>query len=383
MKQETKEKIKMLLKREIIASLAFFSNIEKKIIFESYGGKQYSDNPRAISEKMHTLFPGFKQLWVLVKDWEGDIPDYVEVCRKGTFAYWYALATCFAFVRNEAMLNDFYKRKGQLYIQTWHGDRGIKKILYDSLKARGIEIKDNIYCDSELTDLFVIGSDYAAERIKSAFRYHGAVIKTGCPRNDCLIFPHKFDEVLQSLGVDKRKKILLYAPTLRRNRRVVQTTLDIDETLQHLSARGGEWVCLVRAHPKSLGVDVGNFNHIIDVSKYPDMADLLMVADFLITDYSSCAGDFLLRKKPLILAQFDLEQYMEEDRTFHVDINKTGYLIARTQDELNHFIDTMSDEQFAENCEKVLAYFGTHETGRASEDVCRWIEQHYEAMYKE
>ena len=164
---------------------------------------------------------------------------------------------------------------------------------------------------------------------------------------------------------------------------MVQTTLDIDETLQHLNDRGGEWICLVRAHPKSLGVDVGSCNNIIDVSNYPDMADLLMVADFLITDYSSCSGDFILRKKPLILAQFDLEQYMEEDRNFHIDVNKTGYLIARTQDELNHFIDTMSDEQFAENCEKVLAYFGTHETGRASEDVCRWIEQHYEAMYKE
>jgi len=99
-----------------------------------------------------------------------------------------------------------------------------------------------------------------------------------------------------------------------------------------------------------------------------------MAADMLITDYSSCAGDFILRKKPLVLAQFDLEQYMEEDRTFHVDIRETGFLIAHEQAELNAFLENMTDEQFAKNCEKIMEYFGTCETGHAAEDVCRWID---------
>ena len=89
-----------------------------------------------------------------------------------------------------------------------------------------------------------------------------------------------------------------------------------------------------------------------------------------------------MRRKPLILAQFDLEQYMEEDRTFHVDINEIGYLIATTQEELNSYIDTLSDKDFAENCQKVLDYFGTCETGHSAEDVCRLIDEFYKSNHK-
>lgn len=362
---------------------AKFKHVKKMITFESYSGRQYSDNPRFISEKMHELFPDYKLVWGFQR--ETDIPslhlpDYITAYPIDSWKYRQERASSFAFVRNEAMTGDLYKNKGQLYIQTWHGDRGFKKILYDSLEARGVDAQSFAYRDQKLTDLFVIGSDYAERRIKTAFRYNGETLKTGCPRNDCLVKPEKTSAALDNIGIPKGKKVLLYAPTLRRNRKIVHATVDIDETLRHLNQRGGDWVCLVRAHPKSLGLQVDSNSSIIDVSAYPDMADLLMIADCLITDYSSCAGDYVLRHKPLFLAQFDLEQYMEEDRTFYVDINEIGYLIAKTQEELNSFIDTMSDDEFADNCQKVLDYFGACETGHAAEDVCRWIDRHFQSM---
>ena len=359
--------------------LSSFRKIEKKVVFDSFKGKQYSDNPRAISEKMHELFPDYKIVWGLsAADGKADfIPDYVKVCDITSMQFRKERASAVAYIRNEAMTEDMHKRKGQLYIQTWHGDRGIKKILYDAWKDGK---RPTRVMDSELTDLFVLGSDYAEKRIKTAFRYTGRVIKTGCPRNDCLINPVNVDAVKKSIGIDPEKKLLLYAPTLRKKSKVVQATLDIDQTLKHLNERGGEWVCLVRAHPKSLGVHVESDSGIIDVSRYPDMSDLLMIADFLITDYSSCAGDFILTEKPLVLAQFDLEQYMEEDRTFHVDINRTGFLIAKSQDELNALIDQKPDEEFAQNCRSVMSFFGTHETGHSAEDVCRLIDEHYHSL---
>lgn len=373
---------KVIVKRKYNHTLNFMAShithIEKKIAFESFNGRQYSDNPRAISERMHELYPDYCLVWGIQSDTTKaaslNIPEYVKVYPMESWEYKLQRASAFALVRNEAMPGYYYKRKGQVFIQTWHGDRGIKRIQYDAHEASDKTFSN---ADSKLTDLFVVGSDYAERRIKTAFRYMGKTIKTGCPRNDCLIYPRNTDVVLKKIGIEKGKKILLYAPTLRNNSKFVHAAIDINETLQHLNTRGKEWVCLVRAHPKSLGVDVGANSNTIDVSKYPDMADLLMVADFLITDYSSCAGDFVLRKKPLVLAQFDLEQFMDEDRTFYVDTNEIGYLIARTQEELNHYIDTMTDNQFVENCEKVLSYFGTCETGHAAEDVCRWINACY------
>ena len=377
-----KDKRKNIIKKNLNHVAGLFGSIEKKVTFLSFNGRHYSDNPRAISEKMHELYPEYKLVWGCMSSADrSEYPEYVEVYSANTFQYRRALATSVAFVNNEAMKEDLYKQKDQLYIQTWHGDRGIKKILYDSLEARGIDPSVTITRDQYVTDLFVVGSDYAEKRIKTAFRYNGPVLKTGCPRHDCLLAPRNGDAVRAALGVEPGKKILLYAPTLRRNDKVVEGRLDIDDTLEHLRRRGGEWVCLVRAHPKSLGLDVHAAGNMIDVSAWPDIADLLMIADFLITDYSSCAGDFILREKPVLLAQFDLEQYMEEDRNFHVNIADTGFIIARDQRELDGFIDNMTDEQFAANCRQIMAWFGTCETGHAAEDVCRLIDEHYQKTH--
>ncbi|MBR6477382.1 MAG: CDP-glycerol glycerophosphotransferase family protein, partial [Lachnospiraceae bacterium] len=207
-------------------------------------------------------------------------------------------------------------------------------------------------------------------------------IKSGCPRNDCLVNPQGVQEIKDRIGISGDQKVLLFAPTLRKSQEVVKAGVDIAGTLEHLKKRDErDWICLVRAHPKSVGIEMTSGGNVIDVSKYPDMADLLMITDCLITDYSSSAGDFILTKKPLILAQFDLEQYKSQDRDFYVDVNSIGFLIAKSQEELNGYLDRLSDEEFAENSQRVMEYFGTHETGHAAEDVCRLIDSKYRAWY--
>ena len=347
----------------------------KMIACESFKGRSYSDNPRMISEKMHEMYPDYRIVWGIngaEKYNSAILPSYVEVMELKSWKYRKARASSVAYVRNEAMTEDLVKTKGQLFIQTWHGDRGIKQILYDAWPAgkRATPVMDN-----ELTDYFVIGSDYAERRIKTAFKYSGKVIKNGCPRNDCLVDPYEGVEIRKRLGIEEHKKILLYAPTMRVGMPTVKSYLDIQDTLEHLNNRGGDWVCIVRAHPKSLGIEIQEGGDIINGSSYPDMSDLLMIADALITDYSSCAGDFILRKKPVILAQFDKNDYK---RDLCVDINEAGFLVAYTQEELDRFFDELSDGDFDDNCERVLRYFGTHETGHSAEDVCRLINEHYE-----
>lgn len=359
--------------RSIQRFLSFGRKIEKSVVFQSYGGRSYSDNPRAISEKMHELYPEYKIIWVLndPEKHQDYLPTYVKSIKLGSYEYYKTIVKSFCIVKNDAMESNLYKRKNQYFIQTWHGDRGIKKILYDSLNSKGI--KSNDYIDGKITDLFVIGSDYAERRVASAFRYHGKILKCGCPRNDKLINPIGVESVLDKLNIKKETKILLYAPTLRKNSQIVESNINILETLEHLQQNGEDWKCMVRAHPKSLGISAVCSDKIIDVSMYPDIADLLMVSDMLITDYSSCAGDFILRKKPVILAQFDLEQYTKEDRTFYVDINETGFIIAHNQNELNSIIDNWTDEMYEENANLIMQYFGIVESGNSAEQVCHTI----------
>jgi len=205
------------------------------------------------------------------------------------------------------------------------------------------------------------------------------------PRNDRLALLgeneiKKGESRKADFGLDPETKILLYAPTLRQiqGSRTEDTKLDVavdlQDTLNHLQRRGDSWVCFVRAHPKSGGLNIQCDNKVFyDMSVYPDMSDLMEEADMLITDYSSSAGDFILKKKAVILAQFDRELYRKQFRDFYFDIDESGFLIAKNQGELNHIIDTMADEDYAENCQRIMDFFGTHETGHAAEEVCRRI----------
>ena len=65
-----------------------------------------------------------------------------------------------------------------------------------------------------------------------------------------------------------------------------------------------------------------------------------------------------------------------------VDVSLKLILIARDQKEMNEMIDVMTDEQFAENCENVMNWFGTCESGHSAEDVCRWIDGKYRVRHK-
>lgn len=99
------------------------------------------------------------------------------------------------------------------------------------------------------------------------------------------------------------KNILLYAPAIRKHFTSDRYALDLLAHLDHLRARfGGEWVFLLRLHPKKRDNAVELIQprtNIVDVFRHIDMQELLTVADCLITDYSSCSFDFMLARCPV------------------------------------------------------------------------------------
>ena len=104
--------------------------LKKQVIFESFHGKQYSDNPRAVSEKLHELDSTYKIVWIFrdtSKNRYNDIPDYVKVVKKWSLPYFINLVSSCAIVTNEAFDTNIYKRDKQYFVQTWHGDRVFKK----------------------------------------------------------------------------------------------------------------------------------------------------------------------------------------------------------------------------------------------------------------
>ena len=203
--------------------------------------------------------------------------------------------------------------------------------------------------------------------------------------NDCLVNynEEQAKQIKKTIGLDVAKKIMLYAPTLRRKNQGGKgeqqiQDVDLNRTLDLLQKKmGGEWICLLRAHPTVSGLSGIEYSeNKIDVSGYEDMADLLLISDCLLTDYSSCAGDFAILNRPVLLYQSDRQQYIEEDRTFYFDIDKSPFLVAKSQDELDMIIKSLSDEQIKNNCANILKFYETVETGHSTQDIVNRIIKH-------
>lgn len=352
---------------------------EKSVFFASFRG-QYSDNPRAISECLHQMAPEVKIVWMVKPQFQQYVPDYVTIVSPTPRLALKAQARANAWVMNYVNQKHLgvYKGRDTFYIQTWHGDRGLKAIGYLSENSKS---KNFSGYDLDDCDLMVAGSDYGVKKARQGLHYNGEFIVEGMPRNDKLVNIDKYSEeaaeVRKQLGIDNNVKILLYAPTYRNEKGSQQCALDIASTLANLEANGEKWICLVRSHSLSKGFSTPDSQlptpNYKDVTSYPDMADLLLVADLLITDYSSSAGDFLLTGRPLVLAHFDIKHYEEQGRSLWVNPEEAGYLVAKNQDELNEILSHLYSYDHQAIADKINRFYGTHETGQSSEAVARRI----------
>lgn len=336
--------------------------VEKnKVYFSSFNGRLPNDNPRAICDALHEICPEARIVFrVNRQGMLEDTPDWIEKVPQRSLKGLKEMATARVLVKNTGMLQWMRKFPDQYYIQTWHGDRGFKKIRCDL----NPDSKKNLR-EAKYLDLMVSGSRFGSGVYRTAFRFEGEILECGCPRNDILIGNPKpvADAMRKTLGIEEGTKVLLYAPTFRDSTTGAKfhAPLSLDRVKSTLEkATGDKWVCLSRGHVLNLGVQS---EAQMDVSKYPDVNPLLLISDMVISDYSSLSGDFMLLGRPAVFYQPDLEAYLAE-RGLYFDPDKSPLIVARTEDAL---IDILSKPIDGEaNCREVLDFFGSYETGKAA-----------------
>ncbi len=333
-----------------------------KVAFSSFKGASFSDSPRAIAEALHEMRPDADIVFQLGE--KADAPDWVRRAAPHSLRWIGEISTARVYVDN--FNRPFYQIKfsDQKYVQTWHGDRGFKRVLYDMDPDEG-------YPDYQYMDLAVAGSDFCEKMYRTAFRYRGEVLKLGLPRNDRLVFPMSVEEARRLTGLPQNKRILLYAPTFRDSagKGMFLPPFDLAAAVRALCEGTGEdWICAARAHDRNAGI----LGADIDMTTYPDMAELMMASDMLLTDYSSCAGDFPLLGRPVIL--YHPTDHFE--RGLYFEIETSPFRIAHSEAELHELLVDEGDAR--ENAREILAFFGTHETGKSAEAVarriCAWLD---------
>lgn len=357
----------------------------KKAVFMSFNGNNYADNPRAVSEKLHETHPEWMIVWGManVEKAKKTFPDYVKIVKFGSFAWYRELATASCWIVNVLLPNGVLKRKGQRYIQTWHGDRGMKKILFDATESMEKFRKRNYFrriIEPELCDLGVVGSEYGVMQYRSAMHYEGELLRAGTPRDDCLLHltEEKRSRLREKLGLHQGKRVLLYAPTFRDHLYGAEQKvgeLDLPAVLDALECRTGYfWQGIQRGHVGARLEQRKTYDgRITDLTDYPDMADILCVTDLLITDYSSTPGDLALAGKGTLLYQEDYEQYVSDDRQLYFRMEDTPFRIAHNQRELLALIVNWSEESAAANAREILEFYKTFESGNASQALVDYI----------
>lgn len=229
-------------------------------------------------------------------------------------------------------------------------------------------------------DYLVSPSAYATNSFKSAFQYQGKVIEEGYPRND--VFYREQDawemrELKQKLEIPANKKVILYAPTFRDNQKKgKQFTMDLPIDFEVFQQQlGDEYVLLIRLHvvvSKKVKIDDEYKDTIINVSNYPDIQELMLLSDLLITDYSSVFFDYLNTDKPILFYTYDLEEYRDQLRGFYMDFEREapGPLCLTEQslyDAITHLEKTK--EQYAERYAIGKEKFCYLDDGQAAERV--------------
>ncbi|TDQ51990.1 CDP-glycerol glycerophosphotransferase family protein [Actinorugispora endophytica] len=301
--------------------------LREAVLYNSFGGKQYSDSPRAIHEELVRRGVEVEHLWT-VDDQQVAVPEGVTPVEWHSAAWYEALARSRYVVTNVGISDWFTRREGQVVVQTWHGTP-LKKIGADLLgtpKANRAYIA-NLPHRSRQWDFLVSPNTFTTPIMKNAFRCETEILESGYPRNDVFHSPDRdktAQRVRELLGIPAGKRVVLYAPTWRDDQRYARTRFKLDLQVDLAAAErelGDDHVFLFRKHPKVLdSIPGAGQGFVWDVSKYPDIADLYLIADVLITDYSSAFFDFAHSGKPMLFFTYDLEHYRDTLRGFYFDL---------------------------------------------------------------
>jgi CDP-glycerol glycerophosphotransferase len=296
------------------------------VVFDCYEGMQYSCSPRAIYEELQRRGTRLECVWV-TKDEQFAVPGDGRTVLVGSREHYRALAQAKYVFGNYGQFPWFVKREGQVYVQTWHGTP-LKKLAYDlrDMPFRRTETLDWMEREVPRWDVVISPNPFTTPIMRRAFRYEGEILESGYPRNDLLKSPDRdriAAQVRRRLGVPEDKKVVLYAPTWRddyhiaRGKRGFSLQLDLAKAREAL---GDDHVFLVRTHyliNDRTWSQMDDF--VIDVSSFPDIADLYLAADVLVTDYSSAMFDFAGTGKPMVFFTYDLERYRDHVRGFYFD----------------------------------------------------------------
>ncbi|HEY5834131.1 CDP-glycerol glycerophosphotransferase family protein [Streptomyces sp.] len=344
------------------------------VLYSSFDGRGCDDSPRAVHDELVRRGAALDHVWV-VRDRTARVPVSARSVVYGSHDWYEALARSRYVITNTHLPAWFRRRDGQRVVQTWHGT---------PVKRFGLDLEGTPCADlAHLWPQPRRGGQWSAlvspnapstAVLRRALHVHGEIAETGLPRTDPLCAEDRekvAEDVRARLGLPPDRTVVLYAPTVRDDE-----SYDADHHRLHLpldlaalaDALSDSHVLLIRAHPlvaDTVPTEAGGGPALADgfvrdvtprpgaaparpgagADARPDLAELLLATDVLVTDYSAVLADFAVTGRPILLYTPDLAHYRDRLRGFAFDYERAapGPLLAST----GELIEALRDPQTA------------------------------------
>ncbi|MER7443617.1 bifunctional glycosyltransferase/CDP-glycerol:glycerophosphate glycerophosphotransferase [Micromonospora avicenniae] len=349
-------------------------------VYAAYWYRGFACNPAAIYEAARRLVPGVRGVWIVRRDRVATLPPGVEYVVAGTPAYYRTLARARWLVNNVNFPDFVRKRPGSVHLQTHHGTP-VKVMGLDQQRypiGAGRMDFAGLLRRVDRWDYSVTSNSFSTQMWDRAYPARYTTLEVGYPRNDRLVTatPEDVRRLRAELGIGLAEQVVLYAPTHREHLPNYRPPFDPDHFVEALGPSGR---LLMRSHyfhdryrrPRR-AVDR---QQVTDVSAYQRVEDLYLVADVLITDYSSAMFDYAVLNRPIVIYAPDWEAYrLARGVYFDITAEPPG-AVAMTFDELLDLFraGAVSSDAATRARQRFRARFCTLDDGHAAERVVRQV----------
>lgn len=371
------KKIKALFIKTYFKSIIFLSYIIPKkkgllVFIPRHNIKYFSGNIKSLIVYAHKNCRSFESILLAPNQ-----NFYLAAKEENLNVYYKRLPTFWYLLRAEHIITNAsigYTAGGNFsIIQLWHGT-GFKNV--GLLNENSLNEKTQIRLKKQYKNYqFVVAtSEEDAIRKNDSFSPAKAKI-TGSPRND-IFFSEKIDNenIKERFNIGLDQKIITYAPTFRDFETSPPFTNNFWDELNN-ELVNQNIIFIIKKHPLDKYLSVPDyFSNIKDLSKtVGDVQELLVITDFLISDYSGIIADFAITNRPILLYMYDLETYKEKCRDFYYNIEEIlpKPFIYNQVDLLNRIKDMrwMNEESYIESYSQYKNKFHKYLDGNSSKRV--------------
>jgi CDP-glycerol glycerophosphotransferase len=347
------------------------------LVYNSFAGA-FSDSPRAVFERLRDV-PGHRHVWLAAERHAAAFPPEVETVAYGSPEAVAALEAADVVVANTHTDFEWNKGPGTLYLQIWHGSP-LKRVHRDILWSPP-GLLDRLQRDVERWDVLVSPNAASTSRLRQAFRWEGDVLEIGYPRNDVLSAPDREERraaVRAQLAIPDGTTAVLYTPTFRDDAVFEERSFELGlDAGAFTAALGPDHVLLLRLHYMVTDqLPPLDDPAVRDVSLHPDVSELYLAADVLVTDYSSTMFDFAVTGRPLAFLTYDLADFQHRLRGFYFDLEDEapGPLVETTAELIGVLRDLdTTRSRYAERYARFRERYCHLEDGHATDRVLEWL----------